>query len=775
MKLRPIGCGQRRIASPRLFAGFAAVCSLAILSLSANAQAPTRRLPGSISPLLQQARLAGKPQPAETIQVSLSFPLRNQAQLETLLQKLYDPNDPLCGHYLTNADFTAQFGPTQADYDAVSAYARAQGLTIINTTPNRSLLGVEGSVQSIQTAFGVTLKQYQLADGSVVRAPAADPVLPAAIADKLEGIIGLDTATKMRPHYKVKPVVDPLAFLNPPAAHNPAGMSPVFSPLGAPPAGGSPPGGLPPGGSPILPAATGSGPGGGYTPSDIKAVYGFTGTPLTGTGQTLALYELDGYDPADVTGYETYYGLPNVPLQNILVDNYNGAAGGGAVEVTLDIELQIALAPGISKILVYEAPNGGRGPIDLFNKIATDNLAKSISTSWGLPESFQSTAGLSAENKAFKQMAAQGQSIFDASGDDGAKDDGTNLVVDDPGGQPYMTAVGGTTLNTAVAGGARSTEVAWSGSGGGISKIWPIPIYQIGLVSMASYGSQTMRNTPDLALNADPNTGYSIVFQGNFYIAGGTSCAAPLWSSVAALTNQKRVAAGKSTLGLVNTYVYRIARNNMQYPVDIFDIISGNNGTATAYPAVANYDLVTGLGSIGNGIALINDLTNITIVPPVELLVNGGFENGAKAPQPWTATLSVINNFSQEDPFEGKWKAWLCGYGSPHTDTLKYSSVTIPSSVGTALLSFALHIDTQEDPLSTRARDTMQVQLLDTNGALVKNLATYSNLNFNNGFSVKQFDVTAYKGRTLQIYLTATENGSLGTSFIVDDFSLQTQ
>ncbi len=788
MELRPIGCGQRRIAIRQLCVGFAAVCSLAILSLSANAQTPTRRLPGSISPLLQQARLAGKPQPAETIQLSLSFPLRNQAQLETQLQKVYDPNDPLFGHYLTSAEFTAQYGPTQADYDAVSAYVRAHGLTIINTTPSRALLGVEGSVQQIQAAFGVTLKQYQLADGRVVRAPSADPVLPAAIADKLEGIIGLDNAPVIKSFSHIKPA-DPLGFLNPAPALN----SPFSGVLGAPPAGGSSPGG----GSPIRPNATGSGPGNGYTPDDIKTVYNFVGTPLTGAGQTLAVFELDGYTPEDIQIYEGYYGLPDVPLQNILVDGYSGApsGGGGAVEVTLDIQLQIALAPGINKILVYEAPPALRSFVDLYNRIATDNLAKNISTSWGVNEIGASSSMLNSENTAFRRMAMQGQTIFAASGDSGSKADGTNLGPTDPSTQPWITGVGGTTLNTLTTrdplvpmSGMRSTEVAWSGSGGGISTVWPIPSYQsaayrpspaypLGFITNAALGSKTMRNAPDIALNADGNTGYSIVFGGNFYIAGGTSCASPLWAAVAALSNQQRVALNKPTLGFFNAYAYRLATSSpVTYANDFFDIISGNNGSPF-YPAVASYDLATGLGSINNGLLLLTDLNSITIpppAPPVELLVNGGFENGAKKPQPWIATLSVINNFGQEAPAEGLWKAWLCGYGAPHTDTLKYPSVTIPSTVNSATLSFALHIDSQEDPLGP-AYDTMQVQLLKADGTLLKRLATYSNVNFNTGFVMKSFDVTAYKGQTLQIYLTATEDGTLGTNFVVDAFSLQTQ
>ena len=126
-----------------------------------------------------------------------------------------------------------------------------------------------------------------------------------------------------------------------------------------------------------------------------------------GSGQTLGLFELGGYTPSDVAYYVSQFGLPSVPLKNVLIDGVSGAAGSGADEVTLDIELQIALAPGASKIIVYEGPNSGKGIIDTYNRIATDNLAKQISTSWGMDEADAALYALtSGENAIFQQMAA---------------------------------------------------------------------------------------------------------------------------------------------------------------------------------------------------------------------------------------------------------------------------------------------------------------------------------------------------------------------------------
>ena len=734
--------------------GFAAACGLTCLSLAANAQTATRHLAGHVPPLVNEANLVGRTDRQQTIPLALTLPLRNEAELDALLQRLYDPNDPQYGHYLTTAQFVARYAPTQADYDAVAAFARAQGLTVTGISANRLVLNVEGAARVVESAFGVSLKQYRLPEGREFRAPDSSPVIPAALAGKLQSVVGLDTAAVWRAHNRVRQA-DPLAFL-----HQGEMTFDALNPL-----------------------TTGSGPNGGLTPSDIKKAYNLSGVSLTGAGQTLALFELDGYKASDITKYETQFGLPAVTLQNILVDSATGAAGSGAGEVTLDIDLQIALAPGISKVLVYEGPNSGAGVVDTYNKIASDNLAKSVSTSWGAAEKSNSASALNSENTIFKQMAAQGQSIFAASGDSGAYDNGSSLSVDDPASQPYVTGVGGTSLTTAGAGGAYSKETTWNGGsvangggGGGISTVWAIPSYQTGFGSAASKASTTMRNVPDVSLEADPNNGYAIYLNGAAQVYGGTSCAAPLWSAFAALVNQQRVTAGKSTLGLANTLLYSVAAG-ANYTADFHDIADGS--TNLYYPAVTGYDLATGLGTF-NGANLLADLSGGTITPPpppppasTQLLGNPGFENGSGSPAPWVVSTGVIDNTTGEAAHGGTWKAWLDGYGKAHTDTL-YQSVAIPSTITTATLTFYLHVDTAETTKTT-AYDKLTVQVRSSAGAVLATLATYSNLNAASGYALKTFDLSAYKGQTIQIYLNGTEDTSAATSFVVDDFALNTK
>ena len=554
-----------------------------------NVQTLGPRLSGHV-PLLavRHAHLVGRVAASQITPLALTLPLRNPAQLSDFLVRLYTPGDPLAGRFLTSDEFTARFGPTASDYQSVIAAAKSAGFQVTGTHPNRLILDVAAPASVVEAAFSLRLLYYRAQDGHLFQAPDAGPHLPLGLAGCISQVIGLDTVTHLRPHLR------PLAEQS------------------------------------LLTGRAGSGVKGGLTPSDIKKAYTLNAVSANGAGQTIALFELDGYTPSDIAAYEASFGLPAVPLQNILVAGATGSAGSNADEVSLDIELAQALAPNLSKILVYEAPNlgsgGAQGFLDCYNRIATDNLARQISTSWGEPESTakaeqggtSGTAFTTAENQIFQQMAAQGQSIFSASGDLGAYDDAATLSVDDPGSQPFVTGAGGTTLTTNGTGGTYAGESAWnalpspadlalpsystfgSGGGGGFSMIWPAPSYQANLLP-----APAMRSVPDIALNSDPQTGYSIYYAGDWHVYGGTSTAAPLWASFTALVNQQRAAAGKGSIGFLNPSLYQIGAS-AAYGTDFHDIVSGSN---LYYPAVPGYDNATGWGSFV-GDALLNTLVN---------------------------------------------------------------------------------------------------------------------------------------------------------------------
>jgi kumamolisin len=512
--------------------------------------------------------------------MAIVLPLRNQAELQGLLGRIYDPADPLYGHYLSPKEFTDRFGPTQADYDAVTAYARSLGFTVTGTHPNRILLDVSGPARTVETAFTLHLQHYQALNGREFYAPDNDPQVPGTIASRIVGVVGLDSAAVWHPHNRSI------------SAAEMAQSSPF---------------------------QIGTGPDYGLAPNDILTAYNLQGVAANGSGQTLGLFELDGFNASDVAVYVSYFGLPPVPVTTVLNDGATGSAGSNADEVTLDIELQIALAPGASKIIVYEGPNTGTGLLDTYNAIANDNvnLPMQISTSWGLSEGQIGTTIMNSENNIFQQMAAQGQSIYAASGDHGAYDDtGTpnTLAVDDPASQPFMVGTGGTTLSVNSGSETYLSETTWSGSGGGISSYsydssnyWPIPSWQQGIASEAS---ATMRNVPDVSFNADPNTGYSIYYNGGWTIYGGTSCAAPLWAAFTARVNQQRAASGNPTLGFANPAIYQLATGS-SYGSDFHDVTTGSNAY---YSAGTGYDNATGWGSF-NGANLLAALASISVSP----------------------------------------------------------------------------------------------------------------------------------------------------------------
>jgi hypothetical protein len=187
-------------------------------------------------------------------------------------------------------------------------------------------------------------------------------------------------------------------------------------------------------------------------------------------------------------------------------------------------------------------------------------------------------------------------------------------------------------------------------------------------------------------------------------------------------------------------------------PVGTYNVIVTGTGGGQAHSATINLTVTTGSGTTQ------------------QLLGNPGFENGSSSPTPWTVSSGVIDKSSGELPHTGTWKAWLDGYGSTHTDTV-WQPVTIPSATSQATLLFWLHIDTAETSTTT-AYDALKLQLRNSSGAVLTTLAIYSNLDANSGYRQVSFDVTSYKGQTVQVYLVGTEDSSLKTSFVVDDFAL---
>ena len=555
-----------RCAAHILVAGAATVILLLASPVrAADRQALHSHIPQAIADLSLQpiARLPG----TNRLQLAIGLPLRNREALETLLEQIYDPTSPQYRHYLTPDEFTEKFGPTRQDYEAVINFAKSRGLTVVGTHPNRMLLDVSGSVANIEKTFHVALHVYRHpTQARTFFAPDVEPSVELTVP--LLGISGLNNYTL--PH--------PMNLRRLPTAAR-ARAEP----------------------------ARGSGPSGTYMGSDFRAAY-VPGVSLTGAGQTLGLLEFDGYYPSDITAYEGLASLPNVTLQNVLLDGYGGAAGVNNAEVALDIEVAVAMAPGLSKVIVYEAGPSGF-PNDILNRMATDNLARQISSSWTWGGGADATT-----DQIFQQMAAQGQSFFQASGDSGAYHGST--AGDYPADDPYITIVGGTTLATTGPGGIWIFEAAWSwfpfgqadATSGGSSTVYGIPSWQQGISMTTNNGSTTRRNIPDVALTADNIC--VISDNGNSGDFGGTSCAAPLWAAFAALVNQQATANGLPPIGFINPAIYAIGKGS-NFTADFHDVTSGNNTNTTSpgnFFAVTGYDLCTGWGT-PNGQNMIDALT----------------------------------------------------------------------------------------------------------------------------------------------------------------------
>jgi kumamolisin len=465
---------------------------------------------------------------------AVALKLRNQADLDSFLTKVSDPASPLYHHFLTPAQFEAKYSPTAGDVAAVRDFLTTHGLRVTNVSGNRDVVDASGSVAAVSKAFDTAFGEYKQ-NGRTFYANESAPQVPAGIAGVVQGVVGLD---------------------NHAVRHTTA-----------------------------VPEARKRAPSG-FNPTQLHNAYETTSLG-DGSGQSVALWEFDGYQKSNVSQYDSYFGLGSSAPTTVSVDgaNYDSSPGDGQGEVELDIEIVQAMAKAVSTY-VYEAPNSDQGQIDMAAKIASDDKVSVTSISWGLCETDSSSATTTGTDNALAQGVAEGITFYAASGDSGSDDCGDgSQAVDYPASDPNVSGVGGTSLT--LSGTSRSSETAWSGSGGGVSTVFSAPSWQ--------QGSNGKRTVPDVSADANPSTGYAIYSAGSWVEYGGTSCAAPMWAGFTALHD---AAAGKGS-GNINPALYQIAGGS-GYSSAFHDITSGSNG---AFRAGTGYDEVTGLGSY-NGAGL---------------------------------------------------------------------------------------------------------------------------------------------------------------------------
>lgn len=510
-------------------------------------------LPGSEIRPAPGAASTGPADPQQVVEVSVILKQRRELKL-----------GDLGGRHLSRDEFASAYGADPDHIERVKAFASAHNLTVIDHGHEvaRRTIKLKGTVSALETAFGTVLHNYSSPRGHY-RGRTGGISIPAELSDVVQAVFGLDNRPVAKPHIRRRSAAAPVA-------HAAAAQSTSYSPV------------------------------------QVAQLYQFP-TGVTGAGQTIGIIELGGgYQTADITNFFNSLGIPPPTVTSVSVDggsNSPTTPDSADGEVLLDIEVAGAVAPG-AKIVVYFTSNTTQGFQDALSTAIHDttNNPSVISISWGAPEDQWTSQFLTSFDQTAQEAAALGVSITVAAGDNGSSDGDTDGGdhVDFPASSPHVLGCGGTYLQSS--GDAITSETVWNdganggATGGGYSTVFAQPSFQSAITG------QTMRGVPDVAGDADPDSGYNILVDGEQMVVGGTSAVAPLWAGLIALINQQL----GSRLGYVNAALYALPESQAFH-----DITEGNNGSFSAGPG---WDACTGLGSpIGTQLATL--LANSATTP----------------------------------------------------------------------------------------------------------------------------------------------------------------
>jgi kumamolisin len=527
--------------------------ALAMLALGASAcgssqPSPIARAgkdvtpPPALAAAIKNAVHLGPADSGTTVYLSLGLKSRQPAKLASLIGS---------GRTVTPAVYASEFGPDPALAMQAEAILRAAGFQV-SWAAGSGVIAADGPAPAAAALFGVDIENYRLADGSSFYASLDTPRLSPSLAAAVSSVTGFDDYRRART-YAVRP--------------------------------------------------------GGLTPPDVIAFYNLKplrDRGLDGTGQTIVLPEIDDLpDLSDLNKFATKYSLP--PYDQLLTirrDTSWGKPMKPQGETVLDLEIIHEVAPAAKLVVYMSAADFAHGD-RAFDQMVTEHLGSVISESLGacepeVPDGHRAIYG-GIEDRA----VALGMSHFVASGDNGAYTCGQNMppAGSFPATLPTVTAVGGTSVFESLQG-TYFKETAWSGpidetgTGGGPSQYYALPSYQHSVGQAAGHG---FRQVPDVSANADPATGFHIIFGGKEGQAGGTSASTPLWAATIALINQDLKSKGMREVGFANPAIYWMGDNSASLPARPFhDVTAGNN---LAYDAGTGWDFVTGWGSM-DGAAL---------------------------------------------------------------------------------------------------------------------------------------------------------------------------
>ena len=538
---------------------------------------------------------------SEILHLEVGLAGQNPTGLAQEVSAVSTPGSPEYHQYLTSSAFAAAYGPSPTEVQQVTTTLRAQGLTVGPPTLGSGLLPVSGNARLVSSVFHTPLEAIRLPGDVASRVNTAEPEIPVTLRGAITGIVGLSGLAKehsMLEHHTAAlgeaGVADNDGNAN--AANDANAKADASANVIGPQA---------------CSGATDAAGTAGYTSTQLANAYGLSqlfGEGRTGIGETIAVVEFEQFSSADISTFQACYGLNN-PISTVTVGGTPSGSTSGTGEAALDIELAAVNAPSAS-IVVYEAPNETTDgtALSLYNQIATDDTAQVVTTSWGFCEQQNQAGGAAQESAIFDRMAVQGQTMVAAAGDSGSEDcfdadHSTELAVDDPGSQPDVLSVGGTTM----VGGNVATQTAWNNclsrglgscqqnaqagaGGGGFSIVWPRPSWQPA-IGASGAATPDERSVPDLSLGADPQHGVTAYF-GGWDVFGGTSADAPSIAGFVADTDQ----GCSASLGSLGPTLY--AANNGQ---NFTEVTQGNNdftGTnAGNYAASSGYNQATGLGT----------------------------------------------------------------------------------------------------------------------------------------------------------------------------------
>lgn len=523
-------------------------------------KASHRVVRGSEKMLPKGAKWIGKARADDRLEITVL--LRARTPLPSL--------EELCGRNarpLNHDEFREKHGADPADIEKVEAFADEHGLSVTQTSRAQRTLRLSGTVADMRAAFGVALDNYQV--GKVrFRGRKGGITVPGPLAGIIEGVFGLDNRPQARAHFHLR----------------------------RKPRGG------------FTAHAAGARA---FTPVEVARLYGFPQN-VDGSGQCIAIIELGGgYRTKDLKTYFAALGIARPSVTAVSVSGgHNSPTGnpdGPDGEVMLDIEVAGAIAPR-AKIAVYFAPNTDDGFLNALKAAIHDTVRKPsvVSISWGNPEKFWTDQAIDAFDSACREAASLGITVCCSAGDHGAQDDtgDTRANADFPASSPFVLACGGTRLIESS--GSISSETVWNNrdgwaTGGGVSEVFAVPPYQsaVKLPKSLNPGGKRGRGVPDVAGDADSDTGYKIRVDGINAASGGTSAVSPLWAGLIALLNQ-----GKGTsVGFITPRLYQLSAASRA----LRDITAGDNEAVPpggGYRAAPGWDACTGLGS-PNGAALL--------------------------------------------------------------------------------------------------------------------------------------------------------------------------